>query len=335
MLGQQPLGRPRLPGQTRDPLIELAAGLAHLSHHFLQPLDEAVYAGRDLAEVVSAGHRQTAGQITTAPGQLLHQIAQGEDGAIGQVESHHGDHQHQGSHPKQGQGDLAVERLGHGPDVVEIDIAGQGPAATADIQLVGTALRLSLGLAAVEYLALTVAQGEVTPLPAHLRQQRLELAHVEVIEIGGIGTTGYQDGDHRLAVQLLQRADGDLVVGGGDQLAQSLDPGLVVDDPVHVERHVTDQLDDVVKAGLLQRLLDAGHPEVEIRRQQHLLVDVTGQLLLDQGDLLVDVLGRLGADVATDEVIDAEPGGADGDQDGEQQQNVDFDFEWHGVGPSK
>ncbi|MNP33015.1 hypothetical protein D3C76_1262280 [compost metagenome] len=74
-----------------------------------------------------------------------------------------------------------------------------------------------------------------------------------------------------------------------------------------------------MKAGLLQRLLDAGHPEIEVRRQQHLLVDVTGQLLLDQGDLLVDVLGGLGADVAADEVVDAKPGGTNGDQDGEQQ----------------
>ncbi|MNC56822.1 hypothetical protein D3C75_1064440 [compost metagenome] len=83
MLGQQPLGRARLPGQTRDPFVELAAGFPYLSHHLLQPLDEAVDAGRDLAKIILAGHRQAAGQIAAAPRQLLHQITQGEDGAVG------------------------------------------------------------------------------------------------------------------------------------------------------------------------------------------------------------------------------------------------------------
>ena len=115
----------------------------------------------------------------------------------------------------------------------------------------------------------------------------------------------------------MQRADGDLVVGGGDQLAQGIDFGTVVDDPVHIEGHVADHLDDVVKAGLLQGLLDVGHPEVEVGGQQDLLIDVAGQLLFDQGDLFVDVVGGLSANVATDEVVDAEPGGADGDQNGQ------------------
>ncbi|MNS53711.1 hypothetical protein D3C72_864730 [compost metagenome] len=335
MLGQQPLGRARLPGQTRDPFVELAAGFPYFSHHLLQPLDETVDARRDLAEIVRAGHRQPAGQIAAAARELQHQIPQGEDGPIGHIERQHRQHHHHYRHAEQRHDDLAVEGPGHGPDVIEVHVTGQGPLTATDIQLVGARLALPLWLAAVEYLALTVAQGEVASLPAHLLQQRLELAHVQVVEVGGIGTARHQDGDDRLAVQLLQRADGDLVVGGGDQLAQSLDPGLVVDDPVDVECHVADQLDDVVKAGLLQRLLDAGHPEVEIRRQQHLLVDVTGQLLLDQGDLLVDVLGGLGADVAADEVIDAKPGGTNGDQDGEQQQRVDLDFECHGLDPSK
>ncbi len=309
--------------------------MSHLPHHALQLLDETVDARRDLAEIILAGHREPAGQIPIALGELLYQVAQGEDGSIGQVEGHHGEGQYQRRHSEQGQGDLAVERLGHGPDIVEIHITGQGPLAAANIQLVGAALALSLGLAAVEHLSLTVGEGEVTPFPAYLGQQRLELAHVEVVEVGGVGTARHQDGDDGFAVQLLQRADGDLVVGGGDQLAQGVNPGLVVDDPVRVECHVANELDDVVKAGLLQRLLDAGHPEVEVGGQQHLLVDVTRQLLPDQGDLLVDVLGGLGADVAADEVVDAEPGGTDGDQNGEQQQHVDFDFECHGMGPSK
>ncbi len=335
MLGQQPLGSPRLPRQCRYPFIELAAGVPYLPHHLLQSLDEAVDARRDLAEVILAGHGEPAGQVTIALGQLLHQIAQGENRAIGQVERHHGDCQHQGCDPEQGQGDLAVEGLGHGPDMVEIHVPGQGPLIAPDVELVRAALDLSTGLAAVEHLALAVGEGEVTPLSAHLRQQRFELAHVEVIEVGGVGPSRHQNGDDRLVVQLLQRAHGDLVVGGGDLLAQGIDPGLVVDDAIRVERHVANHLDDVVKAGLLQRLLNAGDPEVEVGGQQYFLIDVVRQFLPDQGDLFVDVLGRLGADVTADEVIDAEPGGADGSQDGEQQEDVDLDFEWHGMGPSK
>ena len=69
------------------------------------------------------------------------------------------------------------------------------------------ALALSLGLAAVEHLSLTVGEGEVTPLAAYLGQQRLEFAHVEVVEVGGVCTARHQDGDDGFAVQLLQRAD--------------------------------------------------------------------------------------------------------------------------------
>ncbi len=133
----------------------------------------------------------------------------------------------------------------------------------------------------------------------------------------------------------MQRTDGDLVVGGGDQLAQGINLGRIVDDTAHVEGHVADHFDDVVKAGLLKGLLDVGHPEVEVGCQQDFLIDVAGQLLFDQSDLFIDVLGRLGADVGADEVIDAEPGGTYGNQNGQQQQDVNLDLEWHGIPPEE
>ena len=317
MVSQQGLGGTGLTGQPLDTAVELTACLPHLSHHLLQPLDKAVDPGRDLAEVILAGHRQPASEIAAAARELQYQIPQREDGAIGHIERQHRQHHHHDRHTKQRHDDLAVEGPGHGLDVIEVDVAGQRPAAAADIQLIGARFALPLRLAVIEAVALTVGQREVATSATHLLQQAFELAHVEVVEIGGIGAARHQNGDDRLAIHLLQRADGDLVVGGGDQLAQSIDLSAVVDDPAHVECHVADHLDDVVKAGLLQGLLDVGHPEVEVGGQQDFLIDVAGQLIFDQGDLFVDVVGGLSANVATDEVVDAEPSGADGDQNGQ------------------